>query len=521
MQFENPYEILGLEPEASDEEVKAAYEKLLENEEKKEDAEKAFRQITELREAQREEKPEETAEEEKPQEEASDAEKPEEEKPQETAEEKPEEKKEEMKKGASAGQIALGVLAVVALAAILIALIVAALGGNDKKTEAVVPGENAVVTEQAATNPIETTEATVPEDGNPDDETCKGNYSGSDEEVKAAAANIVASIPGYELTNAQLQIYYWMGIQSYMQNAGAYAQFMGLDVSKPLATQPCPLEEGKTWQQFFLKQALLSWQNYQAMAAEAEAAGREMDESLQNFLKELPDQMEKQAKENGFADAKAMLANNVGAGAEIEDYLHFMEIYNTGYGYFNDEVDKAAPSDEQLEAFYKEHEEELNQGGISKDNKVCTARHILITPEDTESEESWAAAEKTAKELLDQFLAGDKTEESFGKLATEHTMDPGSKDNGGLYQDFAQGQMVQPFDQWCFDAARKTGDTDVVKTDYGYHVMYFKNTRPIWKEQTTQAYIQEAASKIIEQGTEKYPLDIHYGEIVLGELKAQ
>ena len=33
--------------------------------------------------------------------------------------------------------------------------------------------------------------------------------------------------------------------------------------------------------------------------------------------------------------------------------------------------------------------------------------------------------------------------------------------------------MVAEYDKWIFDAARKEGDTDIVKTDYGYHVMYF------------------------------------------------
>ena len=33
--------------------------------------------------------------------------------------------------------------------------------------------------------------------------------------------------------------------------------------------------------------------------------------------------------------------------------------------------------------------------------------------------------------------------------------------------------MVVNFNDWCFDSARKTGDTDIVESEYGYHVMYF------------------------------------------------
>ena len=33
--------------------------------------------------------------------------------------------------------------------------------------------------------------------------------------------------------------------------------------------------------------------------------------------------------------------------------------------------------------------------------------------------------------------------------------------------------MVTAFNDWCFDAARATGDTAIVETEYGCHVMYF------------------------------------------------
>ena len=33
--------------------------------------------------------------------------------------------------------------------------------------------------------------------------------------------------------------------------------------------------------------------------------------------------------------------------------------------------------------------------------------------------------------------------------------------------------MVTEFNDWCFDANRKAGDVEMVKTDYGYHIIYF------------------------------------------------
>ena len=33
--------------------------------------------------------------------------------------------------------------------------------------------------------------------------------------------------------------------------------------------------------------------------------------------------------------------------------------------------------------------------------------------------------------------------------------------------------MVASFNDWCFDSNRKSGDTGIVETTYGFHVMYF------------------------------------------------
>ena len=111
-------------------------------------------------------------------------------------------------------------------------------------------------------------------------------------------------------------------------------------------------------------------------------------------------------------------------------------------------------------------------------------RHILVTPEhnheegeahedgETASEEELAAAKAAAEEILAQWQAGEATEESFAALANEKSSD-GDGTTGGLYENVYPGQMVTNFNDWTYDAARKTGDTGIVESEYGYHVMYF------------------------------------------------
>lgn len=109
-------------------------------------------------------------------------------------------------------------------------------------------------------------------------------------------------------------------------------------------------------------------------------------------------------------------------------------------------------------------------------------RHILIMPtggttsEDGKttvySDAEWEACRKKAQEIYDEYLAGAKTEELFAELAKEHSQD-GNAEEGGIYTDVYKNNMVEEFDAWIFDETREPGDTGLVKTQYGYHVMYF------------------------------------------------
>lgn len=123
----------------------------------------------------------------------------------------------------------------------------------------------------------------------------------------------------------------------------------------------------------------------------------------------------------------------------------------------------------------------------STDNKfpMANVRHILVTPEhaadeaedahadgESYSAEELAAAKQEAEELYAQWQSGEATEESFAELANEKS-DDGDGTTGGLYTNVTPGQMVQAFNDWCFDASRKAGDTGIVQTEYGYHIMYF------------------------------------------------
>ena len=431
-------------------------------------------------------------------------------------EETPVETNAEPAKKATPGKIALAVGAVVVLAAVLIALIA---GGRNQSATEEVPAETTI--------PVETVEATIPADGNPEDVTCKGSYSVSDEEIAAAADTVVATIGEHTLNNSQLQVYYWMEVQNFLNTYGNYAAYFGMDVTRPLDTQRSTYDENLTWQQFFLKTALTNWNQVQAMNLMAQEAGLRADAEDQTYLEGLDAYLEETAAGFGISVEELMTAN-FGPGANKEGYRYFQELYLNGLPYYEAESAKMVPTQEILETYFAEHEEQYAQSGVTKDSKFVDVRHILvqvkggITAEDgstTYSDEEWKTCEDAAQAILDEWLAGDKTEESFGALATEKTEDPGSQATGGLYQQVYEGQMVPAFNDWCFDEARAYGDYGLVKTNYGYHVMFFVGSEPQWISYAESDWMNEQSTKLLETIVAKYPMEVSYENIALGVVK--
>lgn len=118
-------------------------------------------------------------------------------------------------------------------------------------------------------------------------------------------------------------------------------------------------------------------------------------------------------------------------------------------------------------------------GKNDNETDLINVRHILVgfsgdqNEDGTYTDEAKEAARTSAEEILAEWKSGDATEDSFAELANSKSTDTGSNTNGGLYENVYPGQMVAAFNDWCFDADRKAGDTGIVETSYGYHVMYF------------------------------------------------
>lgn len=147
---------------------------------------------------------------------------------------------------------------------------------------------------------------------------------------------------------------------------------------------------------------------------------------------------------------------------------------------------------------------------MKRDNQYpVNVRQILFMVTDgadsdateTETGHTDAEAKKLAEDALAKWKKGKATDESFAALATKLTEDTGSKESGGLYENVTKdSNYVEPFLNWCFADGRKKGDTGIIKTDYGYHVMYLssKSKDPAWKNTVRDALASAKFDKYIE-----------------------
>ena len=443
------------------------------------------------------------------------------------------------------------------VAAILTILLLAAAAGCGNPA---VPGESGggETQPQVPETTVETAPPpTAPADGNPDDVTCKGSYSAESADPEAVVASMalptepaeeteptaatqsaedateettepteppVTEIP---LTNAELQVWYWMEVAAWRASGQE-----GPDYTQGLDTQLCDLDDtAVTWQQYFLQRALNTWHTSQALAQMAQDAGLPTEEAYQPNLKHhvtyltdipatkylygynksytpnemhqayldsIPQLLEQLAAEQGFASAGELA--EAAACADETVLGEYARVYNLAYMYFTNLHYYIEPTAEEVEAYRAEHAAEFE--GIT--GKTVDIRHILLT------------SQEEAQALLDNFRTWkDTSEPRFAELAHDRSQDAGSALTGGSYCDLEQGQLVQALDAWCFDEARKPGDTELIQTDCGWHILYFCGSRDKQLAAAEEALIASLDRANLAFARETYPMTVTYSAIRL------
>ena len=156
-------------------------------------------------------------------------------------------------------------------------------------------------------------------------------------------------------------------------------------------------------------------------------------------------------------------------------------------------------AEDDLRTYYKENLERLS----GKEER--RASHILVNaPKDAPAADR-EKAKARANELLEQVR---KAPGTFAEVAKKSSDDKGSATAGGDLNFFGRGAMVKPFEDAAF-ALKKGEISDVVETDFGYHIIQltdiktppqptFEQLRPTLELELKQQQAQRKFAEVAE-----------------------
>ena len=309
-----------------------------------------------------------------------------------------------------------------------------------------------------------------------DDQDGDSNISApSDDDVPA-----LITVGTHKLSATDFAYFYYDAIAIYKQNVyeqyyPAYGDYWSMmldfDPELPLDEQIYHTASGETWQDYFKDAALSDLHLVYALYDEAVANEYTLSPEKQDKLDNHFSDLSLYAAYFGYDDEDAYLSGIYGEGATLDSYTNYYYICTLSASYRDYYSESLTFTQAELDAYAQT---DVYYSTLPNVNLV-NVRHILALFEGYTDEDRYQALTK-AEQWLQEWKDGSATEESFAELANQVSEDrDGNVTNGGLYEDIYPGQMVANFENWCFDLNHKPGDTGIVETEYGYHVMYFSS----------------------------------------------
>ena len=168
------------------------------------------------------------------------------------------------------------------------------------------------------------------------------------------------------------------------------------------------------------------------------------------------------------------------------------------------------PTQQEIQQYFNTHKADYSVP------EQARSRHILVKVPAGADAATDAAAKAKAEDILKQIQGG----ANFAELARKYSDDPGSKEQGGELGFAKRGAMVPEFEKAIF--TQKIGDTKIVKSQYGYHIIQVEERQPAHPEplsdvqpaiqatlyrlkqaQAETSYAQLLTSEALKNGLEK------------------
>jgi hypothetical protein len=277
-----------------------------------------------------------------------------------------------------------------------------------------------------------------------------------------------------------------------------------------------------------LESAIQEWYKYTSLLELSKRANFQLDEEEQGYLDSLKEKLKTSAEAAGYTDLDLFFKEQLFPGSSVAAFDNYNYTGYVGTMYY---YELSLPSPDELETYYTANEAKMQEKNYGKDDGYYyDVRHVLLTPKGgttvdnvtTYSDAEWEACRVEAQKILDDFLAGDATESVFAQLAYQKSQDPGSYSDGGLYAQLTTAtNFVDEFKAWYLDETREPGNTGLIKTSHGYHIMYFVDKYPIWEYHAREAIVNERTeevTKMLETFQKENPMTVNYKKIVISDM---
>lgn len=222
--------------------------------------------------------------------------------------------------------------------------------------------------------------------------------------------------------------------------------------------------QGSTAKEQIKKATLDSIQEIKIQLIKAKEAGVKLEKADLDNIEKAIDQRIQNAG-GSRAEAEKQLKNDY--GVSLADYKEVYKELVLSQKYMESEKNKVKITDDEIKKQYDAHKADYDK---------VTVTHILVATQDLQTGAAFTEGKKKeAKEKADNLLKQIQQGADMQALAEKNSDDKGQDgkvNNKGVYT-FSKGKMVPQFEDWAF-ANHKAGDTGIVETSYGYHVMKFE-----------------------------------------------
>ena len=313
----------------------------------------------------------------------------------------------------------------------------------------------------------------------------------------------------YKVNNAMMSYFFSSTVSSIVSNYSSYygsdiALYYGMipDTTKPLRDQTNNAT-GQTWYDYMIESAVDYVESMLVLAEGAYDEEMKLTDFEKNLIEDFFVTLNDIAEEEKTT-IEQIITENFGIGVKESDLRDAFELYYLSEMYYYKIISGLTATEEEILAYYEAHTDDFDN---TDDAPTKNVRHILFSFDDYENKDDCKA---NAETVLDHFIANNGDEEMFAELAKLYSSDTGSSMLGGLYENVPKGEMVKEFENWIFDESREVGDTGIVETSYGYHVMYFSGEGlPSWQADIYDEITYEKYYDIVDELYEKHQVTIN------------